>query len=286
MKLVTYELGGQARIGLVTDDRIADIGEALGVRSIRELLEKGRLSDVAKLKLKPERDLASVNLLPVIPDSLHYYCVGVNYADHLKEVQDAGIARATTKEPVFFIRFPETLVGHDQAMVMPKVSDSFDYEAELAVIIGKEGRYIDEADAMSHIAGYSCFNDGSIRDWQFHTGQVTPGKNFFASGSFGPWMVTADEIPDPTKLDIKLVLNGTALQHSNTSKLIFSIPKIISYVSAWLPLKPGDVIATGTPSGVGFSRKPPIFMKAGDICEVQIEKVGVLRNSIVKERAL
>lgn len=286
MKIVTYENDGGPRVGLIVDDGIVDIGDRLGISSARELLAKGLLPEAAKLAGQPsERGFESVKLMPVIPDARHYYCVGVNYADHLKEVQEAGISRATTQQPVLFTRFPETLVGHRQPLVMPKVSDHFDYEAELAVIIGKGGRYIQETDALAHIAGYSCFNDGSIRDWQFHTNQVMPGKNFFATGSFGPWMVTADEIPDPTKLDIRLVLNGAVLQHSNTSKLIFSIPKIISYVSTILPLQPGDVIATGTPSGVGFSRKPPIFMKPGDICEVQIEKVGVLQNRVIKEPA-
>jgi 2-keto-4-pentenoate hydratase/2-oxohepta-3-ene-1,7-dioic acid hydratase in catechol pathway len=284
MKLITYELEGRARIGLVVDGGIVDIGDRLGARSIRELLEKNRLGDAAKLQsLRAERELASVKLLPVIPDAHHYYCVGVNYADHLKEVQEAGINRPTPKQPSLFIRFADTLIGHQQPMVIPKVSDDLDYEAELALIIGKDGRYIDEASAMDYVAGYSCFNDGSVRDWQFHTSQVTPGKNFLATGGFGPWMVTADEIPDPTNLDIKLVLNGRVLQHSNTHALIFNIPKIIAYASAMVPLRVGDMIATGTPAGVGFSRKPPIFMKSGDICEVQIEKVGILRNPIMKD---
>ncbi|HEX3859392.1 MAG TPA: fumarylacetoacetate hydrolase family protein, partial [Pseudolabrys sp.] len=148
---------------------------------------------------------------------------------------------------------------------------------------GKGGRYIDEGRALDHVAGYSCFNDGSVRDWQFHTTQVTPGKNFAATGGFGPWLVTVDEIPDPHSLEIKLTLNGKMLQHGNTNDLIFNIPKIISYVSTFVPLRPGDVIATGTPAGVGFSRKPPIFMKAGDVCEVSIEKIGVLRNPVAKE---
>jgi 2-keto-4-pentenoate hydratase/2-oxohepta-3-ene-1,7-dioic acid hydratase in catechol pathway len=285
MKLITYELEGRARIGLVVDGGIIDIGDRLGVRSIRELLEKSLLGDAAKLQsLRVERELASVKLLPVIPDAHHYYCVGVNYADHLKEVQEAGINRPTPKQPSLFIRFADTLIGHQQPMAIPKVSNDFDYEAELALIIGKDGRYIDKASAMDHVAGYSCFNDGSVRDWQFHTSQVTPGKNFLATGGFGPWMVTADEVPDPANLDIKLVLNGRVLQHSNTHALIFSIPEIIAYASAMVPLRVGDMIATGTPAGVGFSRKPPIFMKAGDICEVQIEKVGVLRNPIMKEQ--
>jgi 2-keto-4-pentenoate hydratase/2-oxohepta-3-ene-1,7-dioic acid hydratase in catechol pathway len=287
MKLVTYWQDNGAEIGLVdgTGRGVIAIGKRMGVRSIRVLLDSGRLDEASKYAAeKPDAELALIELLPVIPDAAHFYCVGVNYADHLKEVQEAGIPRPAAKFPALFIRFNDTLCGHRKPMVMPKVSNSFDYEAELAIIIGKGGRYIDESKAMSHIAGYSCFNDGSVRDWQFHTSQVTPGKNFSGTGGFGPWMVTTDEIPNPSALDIKLKLNGTVLQHSNTNALIFGLARIVAYCSAMVPLLPGDVIATGTPGGVGFSRKPPIFMKAGDVCEVEIEGVGTLRNPIVKEQ--
>lgn len=189
------------------------------------------------------------------------------------------------KYPPLFLRYPETLVGHGAPLIHPKVSERFDYEAELAVIIGKPGRHIAEDKALSHVAGYACFNDGSIRDWQFHTTQVSPGKNFIATGSFGPWMVDAASIPDPHDLDIAFRLNGKTLQNSNTQQLIFKIPALIAYLSAILPLKPGDVIATGTPAGVGFSREPPIFMKPGDVCEIEIEHIGILRNTIVAETA-
>jgi 2-keto-4-pentenoate hydratase/2-oxohepta-3-ene-1,7-dioic acid hydratase in catechol pathway len=189
------------------------------------------------------------------------------------------------KQPSLFLRLSDTLVAHNAPLLMPKMSNDFDYEAELAIIIGKGGRFIDEKRALDHVAGYSCFNDASVRDWQFHSSQVTPGKNFPATGGFGPWMVTSDEVDDPHKLSIKLVLNGKTMQDGNTSDLIFSIPKIIAYISQFVALKPGDVIATGTPAGVGFSRKPPVFMKAGDICEVHIEKVGVLRNPVAKDTA-
>jgi 2-keto-4-pentenoate hydratase/2-oxohepta-3-ene-1,7-dioic acid hydratase in catechol pathway len=284
MKILAYSLQGRAHVGAVTDNGIADIGARLGVGSIRELLERDLLGRARELANQAaDHALTAVTFLPVIPDPHHIYCVGVNYADHLREVQAAGVSRVAPKQPSLFIRFPDTLVAHDAPMLIPKVSDDFDYEAELAVIIGKGGRYIDEGRALDHVAGYSCFNDGSVRDWQFHTTQVTPGKNFAATGGFGPWLVTVDEIPDPHSLEIKLTLNGKMLQHGNTNDLIFNIPKIISYVSTFVPLRPGDVIATGTPAGVGFSRKPPIFMKAGDVCEVSIEKIGVLRNPVAKE---
>jgi len=287
MKILSYKSQGVARVGVVTGSGIADIGSRLGVGSLRVLLERDLVQQARDLEgMKAEADSSAVEFLPVIPDSRHIYCVGVNYHDHLKEVQAAGVARPVPKQPSLFIRFPETLVAHQAPMLVPKVSDQFDFEAELAVIIGKGGRYIEEGRALDHVAGYACFNDGSVRDWQFHSTQVTAGKNFLGSGGFGPWMVTADEIGDPHRLGIKLVLNGETMQQGNTGDLIFNIPKIISYASTFVPLHPGDVVATGTPAGVGFSRKPPLFMKAGDVCEVQIEKIGTLRNPIAEDQAL
>ena len=170
------------------------------------------------------------------------------------------------------------------ALPISKVSSHFDYEGELAVIIGKPGRYIAKADALKHIAGYACYNDGSIRDWQMHTHQFIPGKNFPQSGSYGPWMVTADEIADPSKLTLITRLNGQELQRTGTDLMIFPIPELIEYISGFTTLNPGDVIATGTPGGVGFKRKPPLYMKAGDVVEVDISSVGVLRNPIVDEK--
>lgn len=286
MKLLSYEFEGTPHIGALVDGGVIDIGKRLGINSLRELLAAGRLAAAIELEGGlPDHSLGNIKFLPLIPDPAHFYCVGVNYSDHLREVQEAGIVRPKPTHPSLFPRFPETLVAHGQALQMPKVSDEFDYEAELAVVIGKGGRYIDEADALDHVAGYTCFNDGSVRDWQYHSSQVTSGKNFWQTGGLGPWLVTTDEIPDPSCLDIKLLLNGTILQDSNTRHLIFSVAQIIAYASALVPLKPGDVIATGTPSGVGFSRKPPIFMKVGDVCEVRIGKIGSLLNTIEKATA-
>lgn len=285
MKIASYRVGDAEHVGIVTGEGLIDIGRRLGAGGLRDILERGLLDKVRGLEgTAPDHDVSAVTFLPVVPDPRHIYCIGINYLDHLKEVQAAGVSRALPKHPSVFVRFPETLAGHQSPLLIPKVSDDFDYEAELAVIIGKGGRYIDEARALDYVAGYAGFNDGSVRDWQFHTTQVTPGKNFVATGGFGPWMVTADEIPDPHSLGIELVLNGRTLQSGNTRDFIFTIPKIIAYLSAFMPLQAGDVIATGTPAGVGFSRKPPVFMRPGDICEVRIEKVGVLRNPIVKEQ--
>jgi 2-keto-4-pentenoate hydratase/2-oxohepta-3-ene-1,7-dioic acid hydratase in catechol pathway len=283
MRLVTFVGKSGESFGLYKDDGIVDLRSRLGVSGLRDLLAQDRLGDAAAhANDKADVPHRQVTLLPVIPDPKHLFCIGVNYADHLREVQAAGVNRPFPKEPSVFIRYPDSLVGHDQPLLMPKASSDFDYEAELAIVIGRGGRYITEADALSHIAGYSCFNDGSIRDWQFHTTQVTPGKNFEATGSFGPWMVSADEISDPHSLDIQLRLNGKVEQRSNTSQLLFSLNKIIAYLSSILPLAPGDVIATGTPAGVGFSRKPPLFMKPGDLCEIEIQGVGILANRIAR----
>lgn len=283
MRFVSYIADGKPGFGLVTDDGVVDLASRLGVPTLRALLEGAGLKVAAPFAAqKPDRALDSVTLLPVIPDCAHCYCVGVNYEDHLREVQAAGVARPRPKQPSLFIRYPETFVAHGEPLVMPKVSDDFDYEAELAIIVGKGGRYIPREEAMAHVAGYSCFNDGSVRDWQFHSSQVTSGKNFVGTGAFGPWMVTPDEVGDVGKLAISLTVNGTVLQDGNTADMLFGVADIVSYASAFLPLKAGDVIATGTPAGVGFSRKPPIFLKPGDVCDVHIERIGTLRNTVIK----
>lgn len=283
MRFVSYIADDKPGFGLVNDGGIVDLGSRLGVPSLRALLEgPGVAAAVPFAAQTPDRAANSVTLLPVIPDCAHCYCVGVNYEDHLREVQAAGVARPRPKQPSLFIRYPETFVAHGEPLVMPKVSDDFDYEAELAIIVGKGGRYIPREKAMAHVAGYSCFNDGSVRDWQFHSSQVTSGKNFVGTGAFGPWMVTPDEVGDVGKLAISLTVNGTVLQDGNTADMLFGVADIVSYASAFLPLKAGDVIATGTPAGVGFSRKPPIFLKPGDVCDVHIERIGTLRNTVVK----
>jgi len=283
VRFASYIADGKPGFGLVTDSGIVDLAPRLGVPTLRALLEgAGTAAAAPYAAQKGDRALDSVTLLPVIEDCAHCYCVGVNYEDHLREVQAAGVARPRPKQPSLFIRYPETFVAHGAPLVMPKVSDDFDYEAELAIIIGKGGRYIPREQALAHVAGYSCFNDGSVRDWQFHSSQVTSGKNFVGTGGFGPWMVTPDEVGDVGKLAISLTVNGTVLQDGNTADMLFGVADIVSYASAFLPLKAGDVIATGTPAGVGFSRKPPIFLKAGDVCEVYIERIGTLRNTVVK----
>ena len=283
MKLMTFDAGNGTRVGLATDTGVVDLNAQAGVTSLRQLIAEGKIADMA-LYAGADADYAldDVRFLPVVPDPVHIWCVGVNYMDHLQEAIDAGLPRSKSEHPMIFGRYADTLVGHKQNLLKSPVVHKLDYECELAVIIGKGGRYIKPEEALDHVVGYSCFNEGSARDWQYHTAQVVPGKNFQGTGGFGPWMVTTDEIPDPQVLDISTVLNGETLQSANTKDMIFDVRTIISYVSHISELQPGDVIASGTPSGVGQSREPQVFMQPGDTCEIHIEKVGVLVNSIAE----
>lgn len=281
MKLITFDAGAGARVGLVNDAGVVDLTKHADVTSLRELIASGKVADMAAYAdAAADHALDDIAFLPVIPDPAHIWCVGVNYMDHLQEAIDAGLPRSKSEHPMIFGRYPDTMVGHKQPLMKSPVVHKLDYECELAVIIGKPGRHIAKEDALSHVAGYSCINEGSARDWQYHTAQVVPGKNFAKTGGFGPWMVTADEIPDPQVLDISTVLNGETLQSANTKDMIFDVATCISYVSNMLELQPGDVIASGTPSGVGQSREPQIFMQPGDTCEIHIEKVGILVNPV------
>jgi len=283
MKLITFDAGDGAHVGLVTDAGVVDLTQHAGVTSLRGLIADGKVADMAAHgNAAADHELDDVTFLPVIPDPEHIWCVGVNYMDHLQEAIDAGLPRSKSEFPMIFGRYADTMVGHKENLMKAPIVHKLDYECELAVIIGKGGRYIAKEDALSHIAGYSCFNEGSARDWQYHTAQVVPGKNFAKTGGFGPWMVTADEIPDPQVLDISTVLNGQTMQSANTKDMIFDVATVISYVSNISELQPGDVIASGTPSGVGQSREPQVFMQPGDTCEIHIENVGVLVNEIAE----
>jgi 2-keto-4-pentenoate hydratase/2-oxohepta-3-ene-1,7-dioic acid hydratase in catechol pathway len=283
MRLASYRHGNETSWGVVTEQGILDAGTALGQRfpTLRALLTADAIPLVASYAAGRAPDLArkDVAFLPVIPDPTKILCVGVNYLAHRQET-----GRAATPYPTLFTRFANTLVGHGASLIRPQVSTRFDYEAELAVIIGRAGRHIRRDRALDHVAGYACFNDATVRDWQQHTTQFTPGKNFVATGGFGPWMVTADEIPDPTKLEVILRLNGEEMQRSTTDLLIFDIPALIEYISTFTELVSGDVIATGTPGGVGWKRDPPVFLRDGDVAEVEVRGVGVLRNPVAAEK--
>ena len=287
MKLLSFSHGGKESWGAVAGDGVIDLGNALGGKyaGLQDFIaspDYARRGELVKSG-GPRHKLSEIRFLPVIPRPEKIICLVRNYMDHHLEVVAAGMQRELSKFPPIFLRVWRSQVGHGEPIVRPKVSHELDWEAELAVIIGKGGRHIPESDALGHIAGYSCYNDVSVREWQFHAKQIAAGKNFVGTGPFGPWMVTADEIPDPENLKLELRINGKTEQSSNTSHLIFKIPTIIAYCSAIFDLVPGDVLVTGTPAGVGWSRKPPQFLKAGDTVEVEIEKIGVLRNPVVDE---
>jgi len=281
MRLVSFESETGAGYGVVKGDGVVDLTRRLGTDApdLRALLAADGLPRAALAAAEATADLALDDLryLPPIPAGNKVICIGLNYADHAEE---AGLERP--EKPMIFARWPDAQTGHGQPLLRPRESDRFDFEAELAVVIGRGGRRIPAARAMEAVAGYTAFNDGSLRDWQFHTSQFGPGKNFPASGSMGPWLVTADDIEDPGKLSVAARLNGKTMQDGTTADLIFPIPELIAYISIVTPLGPGDVIATGTPAGVGFSRKPPVFMKPGDTIEVEIEGIGVLRNPVAE----
>jgi 2-keto-4-pentenoate hydratase/2-oxohepta-3-ene-1,7-dioic acid hydratase in catechol pathway len=278
MKLATFRTAQGVSYGAVTAKGIVDLRRYLGnpYADLKALIAEGGLPKIHPFLSKaPDYQASEVTWLPVIPNPDKIVCVGLNYQEHVVET-----GRENTEQPAIFLRLPESQVGHRQPILRPRESKNLDYEAEIAVIIGKAGRRISQKDAWSHIAGYSCYNDGSVRDWQRHTIQWTAGKNFARTGGFGPWMVSADEIPPGSKMTLSCRLNGERMQHATTEQMIFKIPKILEYVSTWTTLAPGDVIVTGTPGGVGARRTPPVWMKPGDKVEIEIDKVGILENTI------
>ncbi|HEY9278492.1 MAG TPA: fumarylacetoacetate hydrolase family protein [Eoetvoesiella sp.] len=286
MKLLSFSYQGRDSWGAVVGDSVLDLGQALPqYEGLVEYIAAGAYLNAAQdiKTLKPCASLADITFLPVIPKPEKIICAVRNYMDHHQEVLAAGMHRELSEFPPIFLRVWRSQVAHGQPIVRPDVSESLDWEGELAVIIGKGGRNIPEAEAFEHVAGYSCYNDASVRDWQFHAKQIASGKNFESTGGFGPWMVTADEIEPGRQLKLETRLNGEVVQSSHTGHMIFSIPRLINYASTIFTLQAGDVIVTGTPAGVGWSRKPPRFMKPGDVCEVEIEGVGVLSNTIAAQ---
>ena len=280
MKLLSYAHGGHLTYGAVTEQGIIDLGAALGARfpDLKSLLGAPDALSRVRAAVDTVRERVSLNEVvfkPVIPNPAKIICVGLNYHAHRLE----GNAE-TTDQPTLFLRLPGSQQAHGQPLVRPPESEQFDYEAEIAVIIGQGGRRIAPADAWKHVAGYSCYNDGSIRDWQRHTSQWTPGKNFAHTGAFGPWMVTSDEITPGTVMTLVARLNGQEMQRTTSDLMIHPVPKLIAYISTFVELEPGDVIATGTPGGVGLRRNPQVFMKPGDRVEIEIDLVGVLSNTI------
>ncbi len=281
MRLASFEVGGNVSWGMVDGGMAIDIGAVLGARlpTLKAYLADGSIEEIRDAaRDAPHVPLDAISWLPVVPDAGKILCIGHNYESHRQET-----GRARVGYPSIFTRFADTQVGHGQPIRRPPESTNLDFEGELAVVIGKGGRRIVKEQALDHIAGYSCFNDASIRDWQWHTQQFTPGKNFPATGSSGPWLTTADEVGDPARLIITTLLNDEIMQSAPTSDMIFDVPTIIAYVSTFTSLSAGDVICTGTPGGVGAKREPAIWMKAGDLIEVDISGVGHLHNIVQDE---
>lgn len=279
MKLISFLNQGVPSYGVVTGDDVLDLTPLLGSQApdLKTLIAKNLFAAAAQAAQanKPTLKFSQLQLLPVIPNPGQIFCIGLNYAEHVRET-----GREMTESPAIFLRLPASQVAHNEAICRPAESHRLDYEAEIAIVIGKGGRRIKEEDAWDHIAGYSCYNDGSVRDWQVATTQWTPGKNFYKTGGFGPWMVTADEIAPRQVMRLQTVLNGQVLQDTTTDKMIHDIPRQIAYISTFTPLSPGDVIVTGTPGGVGNKRTPQIFMKPGDVCEIVVDAIGTLKNTI------
>lgn len=275
MRLMSFEADGKASWGVVEGDSVVDCGAR--APTLRAALTdlKAATADLAGL---PRHALSAVTYLPPIPDPEKIICVGLNYLTHILEG-----GREPPKQPTIFTRWANSQVGHGEPIIRPKVSETLDFEGELAVVVSQTARHVAEADYEGVIAGYSCYNDGSVREWQRHSSQFGPGKNFPKTGGFGPYLVTPDEAGDVTEASLVTRLNGEEVQRATVDDLVFTIPKLIAYCSTFTQLEPGDVIITGTTGGVGAYRVPPLWMKPGDVVEVEITGVGLLRNPVAQE---
>ena len=282
MNFISFLNNNEERFGIVFNNKVTDLtGQINNIKSLKELiqfncLEEGR----SYAKNNPgDIDINSIKLLPVIPNPSKIICVGLNYHEHVKETE-----KTIADNPVTFQRFNDSQVAHMENMIIPKVSNNLDFEGEMALIMKDSESHLSEDDALKYIAGYSCYNDGSVRDWQRHTKSTFGmGKNFKKTGSFGPHMVLAQDIDDYKQLTIKTYLNGEVMQSASLSQLIFDLPFLISYVSKALPWRAGDVLVTGTPGGVGFKRNPPIYLKEGDKVDITISEIGTLSNTLQNE---
>lgn len=283
MKFASFVVQGRTTYGVVEADQVIDLESVKPTfgTDLKQAIAINRLGELtpAILAPLPRVALADVTFLPVIENPGKVLCIGINYATHVRET-----GREMPTYPMIFTRFADSQVAHLQPIIRPKASHKLDFEGELAVVIGKTARHVKAADALEYVAGYACYNDGSVRDWQKHTIQFVPGKNFPRTGGFGPWLVTCDEIGDPQDLELTTRLNGQVMQHTRTSDMIFDVRHLIEYCSTFTELAPGDVIVSGTTGGVGAFREPPVWMKPGDTVEVEISGIGILRNSIADEQ--
>lgn len=283
MSFVSFETAGRQSYGVWVDEGTwleAPADFRAQYPDLKSVIAAGKLGAMEALTRQANHTIraSASRLLPVIPQPSKIFCVGLNYKTHVAEMK-----RPDSEHPAIFTRFADSLSAHGAPLPKPNATQRFDFEGELAIIIGKAGRHISQADAWDHIAGYACFNDGTARDWQRHTHQWTPGKNFPATGPLGPFMATRQDVPDVNQLTLQTRLNGEVMQHASLSDLIFTLPVIIEYLSGFTLLSPGDVIATGTPGGVGDKREPPVYMKVGDVIEVEITGLGTLRNVVTND---
>jgi len=282
MKLVSFLTSdGEASFGLLVEQDVVDVGKRLGgkARSLRGALEAGLLDNIRAFeKERPDYRLGDLSLLPPIPEPPKLVMIGLNYRSHQEELRVP-----VPKNPMMIGRFANSQIGHGEPIIRPSNSEALDFEGELAVVIGQSARNIPRQQALNAVLGYACYMDGTIRDFQNHTSQVTPAKSFPGTGAFGPWIVTRDEIADPDKLNLETRINGEVMQRASTSDMIWGVADLVAYLSTCLALQPGDVICTGTPAGVGWTRKPPRWLKRGDRVEVEITGIGTLMNPVEDE---
>lgn len=281
MKFASFRTGDLNTYGVMLDGLIHAVSADFRARcpDLRTAIEVNVIAEAFAAAISgPGLEPDKIQFEPVIPNSGKIFAIGMNYRAHIEEM-----GRTPPEYPALFTRFPDSLVGHRRSVIRPRVSEKFDYEGELAVIIGRTARHVSAGSALDYVAGYSCFLDGSVRDYQRHTTQFIAGKNFRHSGAFGPWLVTADEIPDPRQLNLETRINGVVMQQGNIGDLCIGIGEMIQYLSAICQLDPGDVISTGTPSGVGAARDPQCWLKPGDRIEVEIDQIGCLENSVADE---
>jgi len=277
MRLASFRQGERTGFGIVEGDSVLDVSAQFPDQTLRALLpEPERIRQAGRqARLVP---IAAIEWLPPVPDPPRIYCVGRNFK---RAMARAGLEQPS--HPILFARFASSQVGHGQAIVRPTASEQLDYEGEVCVVVGREGRHIAESEALDHVAGYTCYNDGSVRDYQRHTSQDTPGKNFWRTGAAGPWIVTADEIADPAELSIRTTLNGETVQSDRLDDLLFSVPQVLAYLSRIAPLEPGTLIALGTPFGAGVNLTPPRWLQPGDEVSVTVDRIGALTNRVIDE---
>ncbi len=279
MRWLTFSQASRVSFGYITSDGqgVVDVGARGAYPDLKAVIADDALAETAQ-SLGDEADVAlsGIEYLPTIPNPSKILCVGLNYKAHQEETGRGGEGF-----PTIFVRFANAQMGHEQPMIRPLESQTLDFEGEIALIIGHSGRRISRQDALSHVAGFGIYNDGSVREYQRQTSQFTPGKNFNATGGFGPWLMTPDEIGDLDKLEITTRLNGEVMQNAQASLLVHGFAELIEYCSTFTELIPGDVIVTGTPGGVGAARKPPVFMDEGDVIEIEVKPIGTLRNTVV-----